>query len=97
MFFILFIFYLFIRSGPKPLWLYEISSPFMADLWLTNGSFKRTGAVWRSEPVHLSELVRTHINQILIYTAIYLHSLRAHDSVLLTTQNKRGNCTSSRI
>ena len=48
---------------------------FLVCLWLTNGSpngsFKWTGAVWWSKPVHLSEFVRTHIIQIFIYTAVY--------------------------
>ena len=43
----------------------------MANLWLTKGSVRWTGAVWRNEPVHLSEPFQTHIIQILIYRGVH--------------------------
>ena len=39
------------------------SSPLVVDLWLTYGSPRRTGRVWRSEPVDLDEPIQTHIIQ----------------------------------
>ena len=42
---------------------------FPVCLWFTYGSLRWTGAVWRSEPVHLDELVWTHT----VMTFIYRH------------------------
>lgn len=44
-------------SSSEPLWSIEVR------LWLTYGLLMWTGAVWRSESVHLGELVRVHIIQ----------------------------------
>ena len=49
------------RVGPEPLWLCEISSPLKAHLWLTNASLRWTGAVLRSEPVHLREPAHIYV------------------------------------
>ena len=40
---------------------------FSIRLWFTYGSLRNTGAVWRSEPVHLEEQIRTHVIQRFIF------------------------------
>ena len=40
-------------------------------LWLNHGSFRWTGAVWQSGPVHLDEPVWTYIIQCFIYRGVY--------------------------
>ena len=50
--------------------LYDISSPFIAHLWLI-ASIRWIGVVRSSEPHHLGEPVRTHITRSFISRVVY--------------------------
>ena len=61
--------YISSSTGPAPnrydyMW-------FLVRLWLTYGSRMWTGAIWRSEPAHLGNSVRTHIITSFTYRGVY--------------------------
>ena len=60
--------YISFSTGPAPKAHGYMRSPVRS--WLTYGLVRSTGLVWRSEPVHLGEVVWTNIIQRFTYKGV---------------------------